>query len=342
MTNFYPQTEQLGDTEVDTGTYQFRPDALVIRTLINPLRLTRTLIQLGHEPLPPITSLSPLSLIGLPYSTVSCYPNVFVYTRHLFHTYGFWPVMTCGFFSTFCLDLLTEAYYLVSHRYLVERALNAGEWLEDGDIIETSKPRFGEEVVERIPLSQFAVHLLSLCFLKVHEVFVTQPFYVIMVRQGASIVGKEVGYSWFYQAVLSIFKDNGIMGFFSGITPRLIFELSSMILRLSMSRLLRENLFGSLRSWSKVVRDCIRTLFYAIISFLAYRLEVISCVMALHGSRISTVEAAVANSFSNWRECKRTLAMAGQLQRGYFPFWRFCPSPSFSALGSLHSNLTVW
>ncbi|VDK32918.1 unnamed protein product [Taenia asiatica] len=376
MTNFYPQTEQLSGPEVNTGTYQFRPDALVIRTLINPLRLTRILIQLGHEPLPPNISPSPLSLIGLPHSTVSCYPNVFVYTRHLFHTYGFWPVMTCGFFSTLCLDLLTEAYYFMSRRYLVERALNAGEWLEDGDIIETSKPRFGEGVMERIPLSQFAVHLLSLCFLKIHEVFVTQPFYVIMVRQGASIVGKEVGYSWFYQAVLSIFRDNGITGFFSGITPRLIFELSSMILHLSVSRLLQANLFGSFRSWSKAVRNCIHTLFYAVISFLAYRLEmntnhyvldtllleygiecrcflqrcegdasseqVISCVMALHGSRISTMEAAVANRFSNWRECKRTLAMAGELQRGYFPFWRFCPSPSLSALGSLHSNLTVW
>lgn len=177
MANSCHQGEHLSDSEVNTGTYQFRPDAFIIRTLINPLRLTRTLIQLGHEPLLPITSLSPLSLIGLSRSTVSCYPNVFVYTRHLFHTYGFWPVMTCGFFSTFCFDLLSEAYYFMSHRYLVERALNAGEWLEDGDIIETSQPRFGEGVMEKIPVSQFAVHLLRLCVLKVYEVFVTQPFY---------------------------------------------------------------------------------------------------------------------------------------------------------------------
>ncbi|KAL5111799.1 hypothetical protein TcWFU_003574 [Taenia crassiceps] len=316
MASFWPRSEQIGDPEVNIVTYQFRLDAFIIRALVNPLRLTRTLIQLGHEPLSPTTSPSPLSLIGLSHSTVSCYPNVFAYTRHLFHTYGFWPVMTCGFFSTFCLDLLTEAYYFMSHQYLVERALNSGEWLDDSDIIETSSPRFGEGVIERVPLSQFAVHLLSLCFFKVNEVFVTQPFYVIMVRQGASIVGKEVGYSWFYQAVLSIFKDNGIKGFFSGIAPRLMFELSRMILCLSVSRLLRPNFFGSLRSWSNAFRDCMHTLFYAVINFLAYRLEVVSCVMALHGSRVSTMEAAVANSFSDWQECKRTLAMAGQLQRG--------------------------
>ncbi|CDS39965.1 mitochondrial carrier 2 [Echinococcus multilocularis] len=240
--------------------------------------------------------------------------------------------MTCGFFSSFCFDFLTEVFYFMSHRYIVERALCAEEWLDDTEVMEKPKSRFGEGLVDRIPLSQFTAHLLNLCLLEVHKVVITQPFYVIMVRQGASIIGKEVGHSWFHQAVLSIFRDNGIMGFFSGITPRLMFELSPMIIYLCARRMLQQNIFSSLRSWSKTVHSCIHTLSYAVINFLAYRLEVVSCVMALHGSRIPTVEAAVANSFSGWRECRRTLAMTGQLQRGYFPFWRFCPTPSFAPL----------
>lgn len=54
-----------------------------------------------------------------------------------------------------------------------------------------------------------------------------------------------------------------------------MFELSRMVLYLCVSRLLRPNFFGSLRSRSKAVCDCIHTLFYAVISFLTYRLEVI-------------------------------------------------------------------
>ncbi|VDM17099.1 unnamed protein product [Hydatigera taeniaeformis] len=325
------RTKQHGVSELDTGTYQISPEAFVIRTLINPLRLVRTLIQLGHEPLPPTTSTFPFSLFGLSHFTFSCYPNVFIYTRHLFHTYGFWSVMTCGFFSTFCFDALTDAYCFVSHRYVVSSALNAGEWLEDSDVVGAPKFRFAEGAMGRLSISQFATHLLNLCFFKTYEVLLTQPFYVILVRQAASVVGNNSGYSWFFQAVMSIFRDNGIMGFFSGITPRLIFELSHLLLFASLSRLLRPRIFGFFGSLSKTVRNSTYTLSYAVSSFLAYRLEVVSCVMALHGSRIPTLEAAMANSFSDWRECERTLAVAGQLQRGYFPFWRFCPSPALSA-----------
>lgn len=36
-----------------------------------------------------------------------------------------------------------------------------------------------------------------------------------MMRQIASLVTEEEGYSWFSQAVISIYRDNGLLGFFS-------------------------------------------------------------------------------------------------------------------------------
>lgn len=45
-----------------------------------------------------------------------------------------------------------------------------------------------------------------------------------MVRQMASFVGEESGYSWFHQAVYTIYKEGGFGGFF-GVCSKILLTL---------------------------------------------------------------------------------------------------------------------
>lgn len=58
---------------------------------------------------------------------------------------------------------------------------------------------------------------------------ITSPFHVISVRMMAQFIGRETKYSSIIGSIIEIYKDEGIWGFFSGLIPRLIFDLSCVV-----------------------------------------------------------------------------------------------------------------
>lgn len=59
--------------------------------------------------------------------------------------------------------------------------------------------------------------------------FISSPFHVISLRMMAQFVGRETKYSTIMGSIAQIYKDEGIMGFFSGFIPRLIFDISCVV-----------------------------------------------------------------------------------------------------------------
>lgn len=58
---------------------------------------------------------------------------------------------------------------------------------------------------------------------------ISSPFHVISIRMMAQFVGRETKYSSIFGSIIQIYKDEGILGFFSGLIPRLIFDLSCVV-----------------------------------------------------------------------------------------------------------------
>lgn len=58
---------------------------------------------------------------------------------------------------------------------------------------------------------------------------IASPFHVISIRMMAQFVGRETKYSTIFGSIIQIYKDEGIWGFFSGFIPRLVFDLSCVI-----------------------------------------------------------------------------------------------------------------
>lgn len=59
---------------------------------------------------------------------------------------------------------------------------------------------------------------------------ISSPFHVISVRMMAQFVGRETKYSSILGSVVQIYKDEGFLGFFSGIIPRLLFDVTCVVI----------------------------------------------------------------------------------------------------------------
>ncbi|KAH8872764.1 Mitochondrial carrier like [Schistosoma japonicum] len=300
-----------------------------LRQLANPFRVAWTLIKLGYEPLAPVQFYSPLALFGLS-PPIYVYPNFFKYTYHLMKTIGVWKVLSTGLFTNATQDFIGEIFraafirrttiwMTVENNHFYDRIHTPAT-----TIITTTNSRSNEgfqteRLLEEPKFSVFFDRFIEILSLKFWEVLVSHPFYVVTVRQIAALIGKETQYTWFPMAILSIYRENGILGFFQGFIPRLIGEVILTSAYYCSCRIVRSLIFG-LGERSAENMNILRVLLYYTLHNYTYPFELTGCVMAVHGARL--VGAAEANSFQNWHECHRYLSVNKQLIRGWRPFLR--------------------
>ena len=58
---------------------------------------------------------------------------------------------------------------------------------------------------------------------------ISSPFHVISIRMMAQFVGREAKYDSIFGSLTQIYKDEGILGFFSGLIPRLLFDVTCVV-----------------------------------------------------------------------------------------------------------------
>lgn len=58
---------------------------------------------------------------------------------------------------------------------------------------------------------------------------ISSPFHVISIRMMAQFVGRETKYSSILGSIVQIYKDEGILGFFTGVIPRLLFDVTCVV-----------------------------------------------------------------------------------------------------------------
>jgi mitochondrial carrier len=58
---------------------------------------------------------------------------------------------------------------------------------------------------------------------------ISSPFHVISIRMMAQFVGRETKYSSIFGSIVQIYKDEGILGFFTGLIPRLLFDVTCVV-----------------------------------------------------------------------------------------------------------------
>jgi mitochondrial carrier len=108
---------------------------------------------------------------------------------------------------------------------------------------------------------------------------ISSPFHVISIRMMAQFVGKETKYNTVMGSIVQIYKDEGILGFFSGLIPRLIFDLSCVVIASTATYLIGRHFVKD-----KEARVYIGPLCSFVCSSVFYPMTVVSTCMIVNGS----------------------------------------------------------
>lgn len=87
---------------------------------------------------------------------------------------------------------------------------------------------------------QFKVNLKRDVVLSVSGIIISQPFHVISVRMMAQFIGRESIYKSIFGSIAEIYRMEGIMGFFSGLVPKILCDVACLVLTSSTVFLLNK------------------------------------------------------------------------------------------------------
>ncbi|KAG5674700.1 hypothetical protein PVAND_004652 [Polypedilum vanderplanki] len=274
---------------------------LAVQSALHPLEYSKILIQIGFEPINPrpTTTLFGKPALGL--------PNVFQYVGHIRKVDGL-----IGCYRGLSPKILGS---ILSSTFSEKVADKLGMARVDDEEKENINE---EEYYER-----YQVKLKRDIVIHTAGAIIASPFHVISVRMMAQFIGRETKYSTIFGSIAEIYKDEGIWGFFSGLIPRLIFDLSCVIVASTATYLVGRHFirekegrmyFGSLSSF--------------VCSSMFYPMNVVSTCMTVNGTGLI---AAKGFSYESWRHCYDSLKMSGDHKRGSSLFFRYVKTPNIIA-----------
>jgi len=272
----------------------------------HPFDYSKVLIQLGHEPIAPRHM---RTFLGKP---ALAYPSVFQYVHHIRRRDGFtglWRGVTPKICS---LALQHYAQQKFNELYPPEVELEEGEEASLTD--EQKRERFLRTTLRDIAC-------------KITCVVVSQPLQVLAVRSMAEFIGGDNKFSGgllsgIYGGVLSVLNENGILGFWSGLVPRLVGEVGVLGITASLTFLVNTYLLEDkeLSQWTSHV-----TGFLA--GSLCYPLQVVSTCMTVSRSGLVAGYPPTMPLYTGWLDCLAHLRKQGQLKRGSSLIFRYYTGP---------------
>ncbi|KAI0219022.1 hypothetical protein LSAT2_029340 [Lamellibrachia satsuma] len=286
-----------------------------VTTAFHPFSYTKTLVQLGYEPLPPVPT---TNLFG---KNVLAYPNVFQYLGHIRKLDGFvgmyrglFPRLICGAVGSF----VTNSCQI---KLKTCKCLSTGK--EGGEDREEDEEEEEEDGMTKM-LKQTTIEMLSRCA----GVIVSHPFHVIMVRSMAQFIGRETAYDTIISSVREIYNKDGVLGFFVAIAPRLVCEVLTVWLANLMAYTLNEYVVPLTEGVD--TRHYTSALCSLAVTQVTYPLNLISNIMAVNNCGLKAGSSLHMDHYTDWMDCGKQLARQHQLKRGSSLFWRYYKGPVIS------------
>ncbi|KAM7355641.1 mitochondrial carrier homolog 1 [Cochliomyia hominivorax] len=269
---------------------------LGVSAALHPFDYSKVLIQLGYEPIPAVPG---RSFLG---KSIMVLPNIFQYTGHIRQIDGFY-----GCYRGLTPKLVGSICSMVFSEKIANRlGLQAIEDKKDEDLL----------TAEELYL-QFKVNLKRDVVLSVSGIIISQPFHVISVRMMAQFIGRESIYKSILGSIAEIYRTEGIMGFFSGLVPKILCDVACLVLTSSTVFLLNKYVIKD-----KVGRQYSAGFTQFAFASILYPLNVVSTCMTVTGSRLMAGQPPIMPIYKNWVSCFNDLQARNELKRGSSMFWR--------------------
>ncbi|NWH48684.1 MTCH2 protein, partial [Fregata magnificens] len=297
--------------------------------------------QVGYEPLPPTLG---RNVFG---RQVYQLPGLFAYAKHIVKVDG-----RAGLFKGLTPRLCSSAIGTVVHGKVLQGAVPFG-----GGGCSPLDASFQPGASKKEPVSSLEQVLKETSREMVARsaaTLITHPFHVITLRCMVQFIGRETKYSGTLSAFTTIYREEGVLGFFAGLIPRLLGDILSLWLCNMLAYLIntyalenggtiwggRAPLWGGsvalwglkvpfllpqvstmaeMKSYSQAV-----TGFFA--SMLTYPFVLVSNLMAVNNCGLAGGLLPYAPTYSSWLDCWSQLHREGNMSRGNSLFFRKVPA----------------
>nr|CAD7571127.1 unnamed protein product [Timema californicum] len=222
-------------------------------------------------------------------------------------------------------------------------------------------PKWGGRVLVSVTRAKFARTLANDIAAQAAAIIASQPFNVIAVRMMAQFVGAEKIYSGVLSSIGHIYHEEGLLGFFSGLMPRLLGELVALVISSTITYFINSYIISDRelhtytmatsrkKSWREPARELYRLsgsliLMKIVPTFLDKGCHVVGTLNPtainlsfLDLSRYFFIQVAphllLAGRpphmalYESWTDCWSHLSRTNQLKRGSSMLWRYYTGP---------------
>lgn len=274
---------------------------IIVNTASHPFEYAKVLIQIGFEPIPPKPA---KTLLGKPALKL---PNIFEYVKHIKSVDGFAGLYT-GLAPKVCGNLLSAI-----------AAQKCADYLKKPEIEDLE---FEEEETEEKRKEKWISSMKCDVLTHTAAIVISQPFHVITIRMMAQFVGKETKYIGIFASIKEIYHQNGVLGFFSGLVPRLLGDILSLLLAGSLTYTINRYLVEEkeLKVYTAATMNFIATA-------IMYPFQVVSNCMAVTNSGLIIGSPTYMPHYNSWLDCWLDLSKKNQLKRGSSLLVRYYTGP---------------
>ncbi|NWX37183.1 MTCH2 protein, partial [Notiomystis cincta] len=325
-----------------------------LTVLSQPLMYVKVLVQVGYEPLPPTLG---RNIFG---RQVYQLPGLFSYAKHIVKVDG-----RAGLFKGLAPRLCSSAIGTVVHSKVLQLLSPApGQLFPPASSFPLQPGASKKEPVSS--LEQVLKETSREMVARSAATLITHPFHVITLRCMVQFIGRETKYSGTLSAFATIYREEGILGFFAGLIPRLLGDILSLWLCNMLAYLINtyalENGVGAALGsgvpgadgrggasglfWEPRLRfEGLQVLLFLpqvstmtemksysqavtgfFASMLTYPFVLVSNLMAVNNCGLAGGLLPYAPTYCSWLDCWSQLHREGNMSRGNSLFFRKVPA----------------
>ncbi|XP_028812724.1 mitochondrial carrier homolog 2 isoform X2 [Denticeps clupeoides] len=274
-----------------------------LTVLSHPILYIKVLVQAGHEPLPPTLG---RNLFGRPVYQL---PGVFAYAKHIVKIDG-----KAGLFAGLAPRLCAGTVGTLVHSRVLEKCQARGR-------LEVSACQKEEGSLAHVVNETTREMVARSC-----ATIVTHPFHVITLRCMVQFIGRETKYCGVFDSVVTIYKEEGILGFFAGLIPRLLGDVLSLWICNMLAHFINTYAIDDSMSHTGEIKNCSQALTGFFASMLTYPFVLVSNLMAVNDCGLAGGLPPYAPAYPTWVDCWRHLSREGNMSRGNSLFFRKLPA----------------
>jgi len=258
-------------------------------------------------------------------SKVFMYPNIFKYMGHIKRTDGFLglyrglgPRLLSGIIGNYTTNAVQAS--------LTGKPIVGGQPDDDelsvAEQLPAGPPTVKDELVKLVTDTTYET--ISRCA----GIVISHPIHVIFVRTAAQFIGRETKYSALWSSIGEIWENEGILGFFSGLIPRLVGEVLTIWMANALAHCITTYLLGTQsQTMAKDMKGYAIMVSQLLVTQVTYPFNVVSTVMCVNGSGLAAARPPISPVYTDWLDCWSRLTAEDQIKRGSSIFWRTYRGP---------------